>query len=98
MSTPFKLKGWSPFTRKYKPLTEKEKADLEKKGAETEFQFAKKPDPKHPLEATDLHNINERRIQCEDAGGTWNNGKCIKKKQYVKPEKVGEGKYHYKKN
>ena len=85
MSTPFKLKGWSPFTKKYKPLTEKKKADLEKKGAELTME--------HPA-----HNINERRIQCEDAGGTWNNGKCIKKKQYVKPEKVGEGKYHYKKN
>ena len=66
MSGPFKLKGWSPFTRKYKPLTEKEKADLEKKGAEMTME--------HPA-----HNVNERRIQCEDAGGTWNNGKCIKK-------------------
>ena len=92
MSGPFKLKGWSPFTKKSAL-----KVDTPK-GAEMEFQFAEKPDPKHPLEATDLHNINERRIQCEDAGGTWNNGKCIKKKQYVKPEKVGEGKYHYKKN
>ena len=89
--SPFKMKGFSglksasALKAKYKPLTEKEKAGLEKKGAEMTME--------HPA-----HNVNERRIQCEDAGGTWNNGKCIKKKQYVKPEKVGEGKFHYKKN
>ena len=47
MSGPFKLKGWSPFTRKYKPLTEKEKTNLEKEGAEMTME--------HPA-----HNVNER--------------------------------------
>ena len=61
MSTPFKLKGWSPFAQKPKgKLTKKQKEELEAKGAELS-----------PPDRYDAHNTNARKMECADKGGKW---------------------------
>ena len=68
MRTPFKMKGWSPFTQnefKLKPKDEKLTKKLEK-----EHDIAA-----HVTEGTTESQLLVLKKKCKEKGGTWNNEK-----------------------
>lgn len=50
-------------------LSDKKRAEFVAKGAEFD------------ISENDPHNVNAKKMECADKGGTWVNGKCVLKKK-----------------